>query len=470
MSVSVLMNRAEGAVTRLLVVFHWERLLAHWISRGVQEWRSDGSVVRFRADARDTRPIVLVLQADRMLADMAVLSKSKEIRLVALNDPWLGRLAYQFLPPGLGFETYVVSKPKPEIGAARARLRSFLRRVLPYFYRLVPARCVVRTDFKLANDFDWGAVSAELGIRYVLLQRENLVGQAPGFAAGQFLRDVAIGRFEGDHVITYNQSSKDRYVRAGTAPEQAISVLGCLRMDPLVESLRNAPPPRRNNRITIFALENSVGQTTGAEAEAMRRDVYATVALFAREHPDVEVIVKVKKKFFDAGDPESVARLLGAEGIDLNAIPNMSFTAAGFAQNYILTSDVVIGMNSMTILEAAVAGRPVIVPYFDTLRQPHYFEQLKFGDDLDIFDVARDSDDLKRLLVERMENPTIDATVLERRWQVFEKNFHDRDGGARKRIVEKLLEIIERPPREPRPAVVPRAPAIKPLHAAEIRE
>jgi hypothetical protein len=467
MFMNALVSKTEAAVTRLLVALRCERLLGYWISRGVREWLPDGGVVRFRPDVRDGRPIVLVLQADRILADMEVLRQSAEIRLVSLDDPWLGRIAYQFLPAGLGFETYVVSEPKPHIGAARVRLRAFLRRLLPHFYRRVRVRCVVRTDFKLPNDFDWGAVSAELGIKYVLLQRENLVGQAPGFAAGQFLRDLAIGRFEGDYVITYNQSSKDRYVRAGTAPEHAISVLGCLRMDRLVETLQSGGPRRRRNRITVFALENAVGQTTGAEAEAMYRDVYATVARFAQESPDIEVIVKLKKKFFDAGEPESIGRLLAEKGIDLASIKNMSFTAKASAQDYIFSSDVVIGMNSMTILEAAVAGLPVIVPYFETLRQPHYFEQLKFGDDLDIFDVARDADDLKRLLVERMKNPAIDAAVMERRWQVFEKNFHDRDGRARERVVEKLLEIIEQP--GPKPGMAPTAPAIQSLHAAEIR-
>jgi hypothetical protein len=36
----------------------------------------------------------------------------------------------------------------------------------------------------------------------------------------------------------------------------------------------------------------------------------------------------------------------------------------------------------------------------------------------------------------------VDEAMMRRRWEVFEKYFHARDGRARDRIVRKLLEVI----------------------------
>jgi len=56
-------------------------------------------------------------------------------------------------------------------------------------------------------------------------------------------------------------------------------------------------------------------------------------------------------------------------GIDVRQLPNLIMDPNLDAQKLILESSVVCGINSTTILEAALAGKPVIVPYFKQLRQ-----------------------------------------------------------------------------------------------------
>jgi len=433
----------EALLVRLLVRFRSYRLLAWLLSRrAVRELLPDGSSVPFRPRVKDGRPTIFVLHGDRMPDDLRVLCRSEEIRILEIIEPWLGRIAYQFLPMGLGFGAYVSEEPRADILRGREKFRPFLKMFLRHFYRYVPVDCVVRTDFKLQTDFDWAFVSYQLGKPYVILQRENMIGHAPAIVGGQFIRDLDIGRFEGTHIIVYNQHSKDRYLRAGTASPDRISVLGCLRMDELIARTKRRPVAATKKRITLFAIHPWMMQVVGSEADQMYRDVHVIIAKFARANPDVDVVVKLKKKDAEQEYDVKVKQVLAAEGIDADEIPNMSFTAKGPAHDHIFASDLVIGLNSTTILESAISGLPVIVPFFDSMQQPKYQDQLKFGADLDIFDVAHDRDHLVALINECLRRPAPDERMMERRWQVFEKHFHSRDGKARERVVAKLLETI----------------------------
>ena len=405
----------SNRLARLLVRLRSYRLLSWWMSCGVREWCADGTTRTFKnGPGQEPRPTVLVLQADRILADMRVLAEGGEIRVLDLNEPWLARIVFSFFPDGLGWVPYVAAQPKAPVKQLRPLLRKFLLAFLPHFYRRVPVDCVVRTDVKLGTDYDWCAVSEQLGVRYVLLQRENLIGQPPGFVAWQIERDRAIGRFEGSHLITYNHCSRDRYVKVGVADPEQTSVLGCLRMDRLIRSAREEKLRNRQNRITVFPI--AFGRASNDTTRRVFDDVYGVIGQFALDHPDISVVIKIKKQWAKGNPDIAIGQSLKENGIDPSQLSNLHFTAEGDAQDFIFASDVVVGLNSTTILEAAVAGRPVIAPAFDVLRTDDIWPQIKFADDLDIFDVPRDAAEFGEMLERRMANPhgrcEVDQTAL----------------------------------------------------------
>ena len=429
-------------VANILIALGWHRLLAWWMSGAVRERLADGSAVRFRRDDRAGRPIVLVLQADRMPHDMRVLAQGDDIRVLELNEPWLARIAFHFLPPGRGFSHYVVREPREDVRAGREQLRTFLQEFLPHFYRLVPASCTVRSDIKLPTDFDWAAVSEQLGIRHIVIQRENAysVSRLASFAP----RDATF-LFEGSHIITFNEPTRQHYIGIGIAKPAQISALGCLRMDTLVAGIRKLQPRRRCERVTLFAFEpEGIVHVGGPEILSMCRDVYLAVFEFARRHPEVSVVIKLKRQQ-KKKRTRPIVNILQLEDIfekEFAKLPNLLFTAEGNAQDHIFNSDVVIGINSSTVVEAAVAGRPVIVPFFESMRVPKYLHQIDFSDQLDMFDAPRDQAEFLSMLERRLHDLSVDDATMERRWQAFDKGVGSRDGQVRERIVAKLLEVI----------------------------
>ena len=378
-----------------------------------------------------------------MEPDMAVLSADKRIRALDLNEPWLAYIAYAFLPQGLGFTRYVTRTPDPEIRDARAALRGFLRAFLPHFYRCVPAACLVRTDLKLQSDYDWSAISEQVGVRYVLLQRENLLGQGAARLERRIQRDRAIGNFEGSHIITYNKQTKDLYVDCGVARSDIISALGCLRMDPMLHRLCAPTSAPGSRRITLFAIRPNVLRHSGDPAlKRMIEDVYSALAELILMRPGLSVVVKIKTQFVKDRLDKSITAFLRSRDFDMDKLTGLSFTAEGDAHSHIMASDVVIGMRSTTLLEAAVSGRPVVLPLFEGLRTTQYMDEMTFIDDLAIFDMPGNKAEFKSVIERRLDAPIVEEALMRRRWEVFEKYFHARDGRARDRIVRKLLDVI----------------------------
>ena len=54
----------------------------------------------------------------------------------------------------------------------------------------------------------------------------------------------------------------------------------------------------------------------------------------------------------------------------------------------ILSADLVCGFYSSVILEAALAGKPVVIPLFDYFRYTDFGKRYPFDGYLDLFDIA----------------------------------------------------------------------------------
>lgn len=88
-------------------------------------------------------------------------------------------------------------------------------------------------------------------------------------------------------------------------------------------------------------------------------------------------------------------------------------------------------MQSTVVLEAAVAGKPVILPHFREMCEREGSEQvLMYQDYRDLFDVPDDAADLKRMVMERLANPQIDEETMCRRRAMFEAHVSPLTGEA----------------------------------------
>lgn len=394
---------------------------------------------------------LLALTPWRFRGDLEVLASTGRFRVLKLPVIWQTRLLSMFWPtdgkPELG--AYCRPDPDSPLAAARREIRSILRSFWPELLERLEVDAVLGSAIHYVQDMDWGAVARECGVPYIVLHRENLL-TSPGHFRGQLEINSRIGRFEGTHVIVHNEPARRTMIESGVVEPDEVTALGALRMDTWVDRVAKADPaPAEAPQVTLFSFTRGDGylgqvplwDTDSKKAlETLFEEVHVAVAELARDHPHIEFVIKPKW-----GDTwyDEIDRALTSNGLDPGDIPNLVVDADRDSQQMILDSNVVIGYGSTVLLEAAIAGRPVIFPDFAETKDPENREWVHFKDELHIFDVAESKDDLKERILDRLEDPTVEEKVMQERRRIFEKYVSSLDGHATTRYTEKIVEVLE---------------------------
>lgn len=130
-------------------------------------------------------------------------------------------------------------------------------------------------------------------------------------------------------------------------------------------------------------------------------------------------------------------------GIDANKIPNLTICGDIDAQEQTRRSRVIVGYGSTTLLEAAIVGRPVIVPSFGEIAEKKTWADSKTYPDIsDCFDEAESKSDLLDLIKKRYENPKECDVMMEKRRVAFEKYVSRVDAKARPKTLQLICSVL----------------------------
>ena len=163
---------------------------------------------------------------------------------------------------------------------------------------------------------------------------------------------------------------------------------------------------------------------------------------FALRYPEIDVIVKSKNK--DYPEALNYYENLCLEYFDrrLSSISNFVLTSRLNAHDLILSASVVIGLQSTTLLEAAIAEKSIIIPYFKFIRQSSYVQYLGYAPYFDLFEVADDAKDLVRLIILRLQKNDLSPQVLQKRKEVFERFVSNLEGKASENYVRVIRHFV----------------------------
>ena len=95
------------------------------------------------------------------------------------------------------------------------------------------------------------------------------------------------------------------------------------------------------------------------------------------------------------------------------------------------------------MLEAAILGLPIIIPYFKDVQNPKYDKRVFYRDAYDLFDIAKDAKELESLIFMRLHNPTIDKKIMEGRKALFERFISSLEGDATKKYVALIKSVVD---------------------------
>ena len=407
--------------------------------RAIRQILPDGSLVRPRR-AQPGELSVLALSAEQYRDDPLFLAGAPNVRVLVLPQRWQTRLILQFYSAGYLWHQYMNPEAESDIADAKEKLRSFLRAFLPKLYGRLNVDCVIAPHIHYYPDADWGAVSDELGFPFVVLQRENM-------ALSKFLRELVtwrirhMGQFEGSKIIVHNAAMESLYRDANIAGHADVVSLGCIRMDGFIERVRKAQPPANARKKVIF-FPFYLGRTLDERVRPFFDSVHVSLVRFALQHSEFDILIKPKPKF-EKNWREDFDQAITQAGLGTKTPANLTIDSGGDAQDLIMTADVVSGLQTTTLLEAGLAGRPVVIPFYGEVDTPEFINRVMFHESFDAFSVARSDEDLIRMLGEAAKSGgsvTVDRTQIE---PLFSRLVADLNGGATGRYVDALKASVQ---------------------------
>jgi len=343
--------------------------------------------------ARTANPAtVVILPKEGFTEDiMSALADSDGVRVVALRRIVMKILAAPFLPYFVDDNNYVSCGAQYDV--AKLRYRRFLIAVFKVLRRFVRIHAMISGNFSYASERELASAMQEIGIPFIALHKENLKTSGKVEFFERIYRERR-GPFTGRKILVYNQIERDLQIRAGVAESSRIEIVGMPRLDRMHAWRRTHAGEVRHSCILFFVFSSATGmprvvrktENPGQvwfEDETDRDDGDISLAQLseqacgsllqiARGNPDIEIVVKSKGR---ARDLKETVALFGLSR-EAEFPPNMRVVHGGDILQLMARASVVCGFNSTALLEAAAAGKPVVMPWFAEAEAPEVWPYL----------------------------------------------------------------------------------------------
>lgn len=422
----------------------------HWALAYIYSKLSLEKVLPSEGTTDPSKPWILGIKSQYFMSDLDILANTKQFNVYKITNKWQSLILRVYWDDEAwkdGEKSYY-QPTNPEVIKYQEKLRGFLKKFLNAFYKMNNIKCVVAANVTYKDCYDWGIATREAGVPYVVLQRENLFA-CPGLERLWYRITGELGKFHGSSVVLHNKKVKEIYIKSGYSTDEKIAVLGCMRMDGYLKKLKehDFENEKKHNRAALFSFHHiSLLETMYKEYfnpnigyAKFFENVHVTFARTAIANPDKEFVIKPRspKVYYD-----QIRKALERNELDIKQIPNLSMNADVNPHDLILSSDVVCAFASTVILEAAIARRPVIIPYFDETLKPEYQDFILFKEYFNYFDIADSRENLKGLIEKRLENPAVSPEYIKKMTELFEQYVSSFDARSTERYIEYLTDVI----------------------------
>ena len=432
---------------RIIIFLRWYALLAFLYSRFIEELVDGDNTTRPSKRASHNKLTILVISAMAFRKDIDCIVSTNEFRMLRITEPWQTRLSSMFYYPSQRYQKfwpdYNPDHTNFQYKTERDYFRDFLFNFLKRLYNIIDVDCVISAHSRYIFDIEWGAVSTQLGVPHILIPRDSQMASSPILLTRMtdFYKE-GLPKFKGEHIIIQSELDKKGYIDSGYVVPEKISSLGCPRMDNFIKKTKERKFDSKNKRKKIVFLPfiwDSYFEK--ADLFSFIYEVHMFFVHFALKYPELDVIIKPKRKVSGSQKPILIEPLKDSS-VELEKVPNLIIRPDLDLHDLFPDSDVVCGFNTSALLEAAVIGLPVIIPYFKDLQNPKYDKRVFYKDAFDLFDIARDVKELESLILMRLQNPMIDKNVMEGREAMFCKFVSSLQGDATEKYVECIKRVV----------------------------
>jgi hypothetical protein len=319
----------------------------------------------------------------------------------------------------------------PELDPARRRYAAILREILEDHFTRAPFDAIVMPSDTFFYVRAVPAAAHALGVPFLVVQKETTISELT-------MREHAevVARYAppvADHMTVCSERHKQFWLRTGADPAK-VEVTGQPRFDLYLQPNRSQVAAESSgDRPTVLFLSYAVDAyhsdegRGGSAWELLHRQTEAGLHELARR--GWRVLIKPH--------PQQALEAVGAwrnRAGDLWDRRIFLVDPDADARKLILAADVVVGFQSTALLEAMLAGRPVVYTGWDDRAAAMGGDLIPFSDWSDVITVLRRPDELPDAAASLRGTRCTDSALMRRR-TIAEHYLGPLDGGASARVL-----------------------------------
>lgn len=411
----------------------------------------------FRQDQKKLITI-LVLDHQRFRGDLKLFVKYRHFRILTISWTLLKyMLAFYVKEPtifekrnndlGSGFRSkFRMAKAGSKIYQGRLNYQHILRKIIPKLYTKFGIKIIINTDHRYRREADICKISSELGYKHICFYRESMY-IVKALYNGVVQRHNEFGQFTGDIIAVQNEITKKMFLESKMTSLDKIIVRGCPRMDNFIKNInkQNKMENKKTKQITFFSCPKGGNLENGEYISFFEnsKSVIETLSELCKKNKNIKLVIKMKDLHINQlKDFERIVEKVFETKTSYQVI----FETRNMASHdVILSSDIVVAMQSTVVLEAGISGLPVILPHFEKIRKvKRVKELLMYTEYYDLFDVPNDPDDLKKMIENRLIDNNISSKVMKKRQEIFEKFVSPLYVNATQKSINLIKNVIKK--------------------------
>jgi len=440
-------------------LFKMHSLIAVLLDKFVSDIGPEGPLKKACRSGRRNVTTILFLNYHHYPEVAKLLATRDDLRCVAISWELLRYLLAAFVrqptikeknehTATLGFRhEFRMAGPGTKIYRGRKKYRAFLRKFLPNLLERHGIDLVFNSDARYRREADFSRVASELGYPHICMPRDSMF-IIPSTFENSVRRHRTLGTFHGHQLLVQNEATRQVFLQSGHARDDQITVLGAIRLDGFIQRVKSGAGHSSNRKtVAIFTwpLDRRARDGSVVELQDVAKSTIRAMARLAMRRSDVDFVVKLKGKHIQNGTLDSLRRIVVSVVGASNGLKKFAFYGDEVsAADVIFNASVVCGMQSTTVLEAAVARKPVILPHFKELRETHGADEvLMYGDCRDLFDIPNDENDLIDMVERRLEDGSIPDDRYQAMIDLFERHIAPLSGDGLEKCVNILTGYAE---------------------------
>ncbi len=404
---------------------------------------------------------ILALDSDRYRGELEALSFHSGIRVLFMKQSPPGWLIKPFYDE-LNVVRYINAKKNSVDEINHKKAYKFMISFLYKFYKYVSVDCVTTINYRYLEDYNWSKASDRLGIPFIMMYRECLLGSDRMYNAVLQRTKHQFGKFHGTHITVHNNTCKQMFVDSGYVSAEKISVTGALRMDKFLELIKqNKNKDKSVNKKTFVLFYFPYNLTLFGNKKASEKgeykyhnkawgsrkklfiDLHNAIIELAVENPDIDFIIKPKNNMVDSASWSFYQSVADNSKFCVHSLSNYKVDPYLDVSKCIADASIICALQSSVVLESAIANKRLIFPLFYNFLNSAYVNDFFWKNDIGLFDIASDKNEFKKIFKEVVNNSNVPENIQYKRKELFKKWFGSVDSGSLDKYYNTIKKVTQ---------------------------